>query len=948
LDDSDATLSYSVARGNGQVEPLLSPQDLDQLASTFRPGIVLQGRYVLERELGRGAMGIVFLGRDNRLGRPVAVKAILPRDLGSRARGTTTALDLRDRFTEEARIGANLTHPAIATVHDFGIHGESLFTVFEYVDGPTLGELTKRRGTIPLEEVRLIIAPLAQALDFAHSRFIIHRDLKPANIKFDGQGHLKILDLGLATEFRRHSDWSGFAGTPAYASPEQAAGLAADGRSDQYALALIAYELLAGRRLFSATRVVELLEMHRSQVPPPIRSLVPHIPEAVEGAILQALRKDPDQRFLSCESFAVALGCRFLSDGRSAGEIELEADVQIVEAEWSLVPVHIVLSWLARYRLVPGSGEWSLVPAHIVLTPTALLFIEYQSPSLNSLLVHHNIVARVERRPLNGIISIKHDGSYRIRVETGKQVAAKPSTPEDEEKVIEFRTKEQRDQWLIALRRRHEELVAPLPKPESLENTQIVTLRGRPIERFLFLGKIEGFGSIALDAKLSLLTRAAVMGADAVLETQQEYLPGPRKNVWLVSGTAVRSVTAAGHRQIGLRWFEETVRKVTVIALGLAALNAALSTGLLSALMSEELGPEAPVVETALIQFVSVIAILLPLILLRLLLWPQLARPAAVACMLYVLGPGGGAAGLTGLSLVAFVPLALGIFLARSLTIARATYMALVANDETPPPALRRAAGVASYTYLGVIALVILIGSIGVLLSEPVKYGGDTRTLDRADGMVATGRLDLRAEPAKAAATFRKALELYYSVTQAHPVVPEIAVKAAYCRMYLGTALFDSGNLADAEGPLTTALGEMEHLPAESSDGSTIRQARCFVRCKLAQIMARRRDPQRAIALLEDNLREDSRDAISLKLLAHYSLDQGKPTRAMDELNRVIDLTNGGDAETWFLMSMAYYHVGERTKGRTWYDKATGWMEANAPRDPYLVWLRGAVVDSAR
>ena len=248
--DPDATLLYSVVREGGKIEPLVSERDLDQLARTFAPGMVLQGRYVLERELGRGAMGLVFLGRDNRLDRPVAIKAILPSESGWRARGTATEKQFQDGFLQEAKIGANLAHPAIATVHDFGYHGETPFTVFEYVGGPTLQEVLKRRARTPLEEVCLIIGPLAQALDFAHSRFVVHRDLKPANIKATEQGNFKILDLGLATEFRRQTNWS-FCGTPAYASPEQASGIPADGRSDQYALALIVYELLTGQRVFS-------------------------------------------------------------------------------------------------------------------------------------------------------------------------------------------------------------------------------------------------------------------------------------------------------------------------------------------------------------------------------------------------------------------------------------------------------------------------------------------------------------------------------------------------------------------------------------------------------------------------------------------------------------------------------------------------------------------------
>ncbi len=160
----------------------------------------------------------------------MAIKAILPSESGWRARGQATEKQFQDRFLQEAKIGANLTHPAVATVHDFGYHGETPFTVFEYVAGPTLYDVIKRRGRLPLEEVRLIVGPLAQALDFAHARFVVHRDLKPANIKATDEGDFKILDLGLATEFRRQASWS-FCGTPAYASPEQASGLPADGRA---------------------------------------------------------------------------------------------------------------------------------------------------------------------------------------------------------------------------------------------------------------------------------------------------------------------------------------------------------------------------------------------------------------------------------------------------------------------------------------------------------------------------------------------------------------------------------------------------------------------------------------------------------------------------------------------------------------------------------------------
>jgi serine/threonine protein kinase len=680
---------------------------------------------VLERELGRGGMGLVFLGRDNRLDRPVAIKAILPGESGWRARGLATEKLFQDRFLQEAKIGANLTHPAIAAVHDFGYHGGIPFTVFEYVAGPTLYDVIKRRGRLALEEVRLIIGPLAQALDFAHSRFVVHRDLKPANIKATEQGHFKILDLGLATEFRRQSNW-GFCGTPAYASPEQAHGLPCDGRADQYALAIIAYELLSGRRPFVTRDPCELLKLQRSERPPRLRSIAPEVPLGIEAAIHTALSKEPDRRFSSCESFAEALGCRFLSDARSASGTELEAEV-LIGREWSLNLIGISQLYLQTYfPIMPYSR------ARIELTPTSLLVIKYLSlhfgfAHLNNMFGFAcvNTVANVEERPLSAIISLARDGKRRIWLKTVKQANPKTSATEEIEEVVEFDGEAQRNRWLIALNRRQEEPTASPEKPVAVETRHVVMLRGRPNERFLVLGKIESSGSDRVHANRSLVTRAAVMGADAVLETQEQRVPGPTKNVWLASGTAVRSVDAAGRRQIGLRWFEETVRKVTRIFVGTAVILAAMDIGLLSTPIGSAQGTEDPM-QTAIAHFVWLVAILLPPILLRLLLWPQLARPAAFACMLYVLiWTARGIIGLVGgMSAGRFspnfvdlyllmaqigVPVLVGIFAARSFMDARREYMALAASDETPTPAVRRIAGMALSIYVGMIPLVYIV-----------------------------------------------------------------------------------------------------------------------------------------------------------------------------------------------------------------------------------------------
>jgi tetratricopeptide (TPR) repeat protein len=369
VSDQEVTLSYVVVRQSGGIEPLLAPEHHRLLEKTFRPGVLIQDRYRIEREVGKGGMGQVYLARDSRLDRPVAIKVslLLGQDRGLNQEQID---ELRQSFADEARLGANLTHPAIATVYDYGFHHDKPFTVFEYLPGQTLGELLRSRGRLTLEEVRLIVGPLAQALDFAHGRYVVHRDLKPENIRATEQSWFKILDLGLAKEFRRNADWSGFAGTPAYASPEQSSGAACDGRTDQYALALIAFELLAGRRLFESRDPLVLLELHRDAPPIEIEGALPDVPGSIREALTHALSKDPNDRFASCSDFAGALGCQLLNTPAPAPEILLETDVERMTAG-RLVrcvsfaeknAVHLVLTREAIWSVYHTEvRRWSLV-----------------------------------------------------------------------------------------------------------------------------------------------------------------------------------------------------------------------------------------------------------------------------------------------------------------------------------------------------------------------------------------------------------------------------------------------------------------------------------------------------------------------------------------------------------------------------------------------------------
>ena len=208
----------------------------------------------------------------------------------------------------EAKLGAKLNHRGIAAVYDFGFHENKSYTVFEYVEGQTLRELIQLRGRIPLDETLQIAADLAAALDFAHAHRIVHRDLKPANVCLTKGGDCKILDLGIALDIQRDFATGVYSGTPAYSSSEQAACRPTDAKSDQYAMGLIVFEMLTGRRVFLDADPHVLLRKQIEEPPPRPREFVPDLPDHAEQAILRALSKDPNDRFATCQEFACALG----------------------------------------------------------------------------------------------------------------------------------------------------------------------------------------------------------------------------------------------------------------------------------------------------------------------------------------------------------------------------------------------------------------------------------------------------------------------------------------------------------------------------------------------------------------------------------------------------------------------------------------------------------------
>jgi serine/threonine-protein kinase len=275
----------------------------DTLAPEF---VALQqavaGRYSLERELGRGGMGIVFLARDVALDRPVAIK-LLPPQFAAQA-------TLRERFLREAQMAAKLSHPNIVPIYAVEQVGDLVFFVMAYVEGETLGHRVRSRGPItPTQAIRLL-QEVAWALAYAHLRGIVHRDIKPDNILLEADtGRALVTDFGIAraTETSGGTQVGEILGTAHYMSPEQACGEPVDGRSDIYSLGIVAFFAVSGRLPFDAPDVPALLAMQITKAAPPLASAAPGVPGRIAQAVDRCLVKDPAQRWPTGEAFAEAL-----------------------------------------------------------------------------------------------------------------------------------------------------------------------------------------------------------------------------------------------------------------------------------------------------------------------------------------------------------------------------------------------------------------------------------------------------------------------------------------------------------------------------------------------------------------------------------------------------------------------------------------------------------------
>ena len=397
----------------------------------------LGDEYQVERLLGQGGMSVVFLAEELNLGRPVALK-VFPQSLAIEK-------SAQDRFRHEARIAASLDHPHVAPIHRFGTAPGFMWYTMKFINGRTLAETLKAVGRLDMFSVLSLTEQAASALDYAHRRGIVHRDMKPANIMLDENNWAYVCDFGVAkAQNTKLTQTGGTIGTPAYMSPEQLYGRELDGRSDQYSLAVVVFELLAGRHPFPGESVADIVQMHCTAPPPPLSDFRPDLPERLVLGVQKAMSKDPAERFDSVISFLTAIGGRRPPQAPQA-RLSIPATDAITERlELSPAPRRRLLSLLLLLLGVGlGAGTmWALsltpagpimgihqeaaiptAPGHVWIQsePWGYVYIDGDSigitPVINRAVAAGNHILRIQRtgyRPLEQNFDLKPGQELRL------------------------------------------------------------------------------------------------------------------------------------------------------------------------------------------------------------------------------------------------------------------------------------------------------------------------------------------------------------------------------------------------------------------------------------------------------------------------------------------------------------------------------------------------------
>ena len=357
-------------------------------------GTVLSGRYRLEAKLGSGGMSTVYLARDTTLDRPVAVK-VMHREMSEQA-------DQLERFRQEARAVAKLSHPNVVSVIDAGEDGGYPYIVFEYVEGETLKARINRIGALDTQEALAYAIEIARGLTVAHARKMVHRDIKPQNVLIDAEGRAKLTDFGISRQLEQDgmTATGRVLGTTDYVAPEQAMGHGADRRSDIYSLGVVLYEMLTGQVPFEADSQVGVAMKHVNEELPDVQALRPELSAASALVVERATAKDPAQRYAEVGEMIDDLSTALEVEAARAGSTTGEATT-VLEA---VPPAKRKLSGRARL-------SWAAV-ALAVLIAAAVVAIILLDSSGNTPIVGNHETNSGNSKPTGRPISLESANAY--------------------------------------------------------------------------------------------------------------------------------------------------------------------------------------------------------------------------------------------------------------------------------------------------------------------------------------------------------------------------------------------------------------------------------------------------------------------------------------------------------------------------------------------------------
>jgi len=317
-------LSETVMLGGGAAAGRTNVSILGEGGTVEKP---MLGRYQVEKELGKGAMGVVYLGKDPKIGRVVAIKTMAL----SQEFEADELTEVKERFFREAETAGRLSHPNIVTIYDAGEEHDLCYIAMELLKGGDLVPFCKQGNLLPVEKAVSIVARAAEALGYAHKQGVVHRDIKPANIMYHlDTDTLKVTDFGIARLTDSSKTKTGMVlGTPSYMSPEQLAGKKIEGRSDLFSLAVSLYQMLSGRLPFEGESMAQLMFKIANEPPTDILAMNPGVPPGLVSFLARAMAKNPDERFQSGEEFAQALRAALSAEPVAAAAGARGVDIEL-------------------------------------------------------------------------------------------------------------------------------------------------------------------------------------------------------------------------------------------------------------------------------------------------------------------------------------------------------------------------------------------------------------------------------------------------------------------------------------------------------------------------------------------------------------------------------------------------------------------------------------------